>query len=303
MFNDYGKTMFKRIFIPTIVFVFSLTIINAQNYNSSASNSDDWSYDFWDADTRPLIEVQYGFGEPKHKKFNSEFNDIGLVELKLGNSGIDYYYDGIVELNSGYIFVSQLSQDLKDDTKDELKVDSKLLRIGFGTRTGYGYGNEAFSLIPYFADNFMMSKLTDTNLPDVRTFVPDESFEVDQEILGRYEGAFRFSSSSEGGVKIELSNFISVNAGYEYSVVYPRFMTWKHLGSVAIEKIGLTALDNFIDEIFDRSPLSGPIVNFVLKNAYSYAFYTLKKEDMNWPFESETPLTYETFKFGVSFNF
>ncbi len=295
--------MAKRTFIFFVALFLIVSNIHAQKNNSFNLRFDDWDYDFWDTDSRPLIEVQYGFGEPKHKIFNSEFNDVGLVELKLGNSAIDYYHDDFVELDAGYLFVSQLSQDLRDAEKDALKVDSKLLRIGLGLRKGYGYGNEAFTFIPYHSQNYMIAKLTKTNLPDVRTTIPNENFEVDQEILGRYNDAFRFATSNEGGAKIELSNFLAVNGGYEFTVIYPRFMTWKHIGSYSIEMIGVSALDHFIEEIIDRSPLSGPIVNFILKNAYSYAFYTLRKEDMNWPFESETPLTYETFKFGFSFTF
>lgn len=303
MFNNYGKTMAKRTPVFMITFLLLVSNFFAQQNLSLGVDFDNWDYDFWDSDSRPLIEVQYGFGEPKHKIFNSEFNDVGLVELKLGSSAIDYYYDGIVELNASYLTVSQLSQDLRDSDNNGLKIDSKLLRIGMGIRTGYGYGNEAFTLLPYHSQNYMIAKLSDTNLPDVRTFIPDESYEIDEKILGRYNDAFRFTTSNEGGAKIELSNFIAVNGGYEFTVIYPRFMTWKHLGSYSLEMIGFSALDHFIDEIIDRSPLSGPIVNFVLKNAYSYAFYTLRKEDMNWPFESETPLTYETFKVGFSFTF
>jgi hypothetical protein len=40
-----------------------------------------------------------------------------------------------------------------------------------------------------------------------------------------------------------------------------------------------------------------------LKGAYQYAFYTLTKDKMNWPFNTESPLTYENFKFGVTLTF
>jgi hypothetical protein len=53
----------------------------------------------------------------------------------------------------------------------------------------------------------------------------------------------------------------------------------------------------------DSSPVAGPIMNFLLKGGYSYAFYKLKSEKMNWPFNTETPLTYETIKFGLTFSF
>ena len=62
-------------------------------------------------------------------------------------------------------------------------------------------------------------------------------------------------------------------------------------------------IDNFVDKIFDRSPAAVPVVDFLLKNGLAYSLYLLKKENMNWPFNTETPLTYETFKLGVTFLF
>jgi hypothetical protein len=47
----------------------------------------------------------------------------------------------------------------------------------------------------------------------------------------------------------------------------------------------------------------GPIMYFVLKNGISYVFYTQLQEKMNWPFNSETPLTIETIKIGASISF
>ena len=70
---------------------------------------------------------------------------------------------------------------------------------------------------------------------------------------------------------------------------------------MAIEWIGVGAVEIFTKEVLESSPAAGPIVSFVLKNGLSYAFYTFKKQKMNWPFNTETPLTYETLKLGVTF--
>ena len=58
-------------------------------------------------------------------------------------------------------------------------------------------------------------------------------------------------------------------------------MVWKHLGSYAIEIAGLAILDEFVEEITDSSPAAGPLMNALLKGAYSFAFYQLKKENKN----------------------
>ena len=58
-----------------------------------------------------------------------------------------------------------------------------------------------------------------------------------------------------------------------------------------------------INKIFKSSPAAGPVVNFLLKNALAYGIYELRKDKMNWPFKSEAPITYDQFKFGVTFVF
>jgi hypothetical protein len=62
-------------------------------------------------------------------------------------------------------------------------------------------------------------------------------------------------------------------------------------------------LDKFIDEIFESSPSAAPVVNFMLKSALTYGMYELRKDKMNWPFNSDSPLTYDQFKFGLTFIF
>ncbi len=62
-------------------------------------------------------------------------------------------------------------------------------------------------------------------------------------------------------------------------------------------------LDEFIDEIGKSSPYSVPVVNFFLKNGLSYAIYELRKDRMNWPFDSAPPLRNDSFKFGLTFVF
>jgi hypothetical protein len=70
-----------------------------------------------------------------------------------------------------------------------------------------------------------------------------------------------------------------------------------------IIQTGLGMVSTFSDDIMKSSPLFGPIIYFVLKNGLAYAFYQGVKEKMNWPFDSETPMTMENIKFGISITF
>jgi len=201
-----------------------------------------------------------------------------------------------------FSFISKLATKFQSEKKAAF-LSSELLRFGFGKRNGYGYDFENVRILPYTQNGIVWSKLQMKDFPTaIFPGITNDNAKDDTEILKRYDGSFRFGTLAEGGIQLEVGS-VSLNVGYEATVVFPRHMVWKHLGSYAIEMIGLNALDRFIDEVLDSSPAAGPIVNFLLKSGFTYAFYTLKKEKMNWPFKTETPLTYEMMKFGVTFTF
>ncbi len=299
----------------SLIFTSSLLAQDSYKYNYNY-DWEDW-YDYnWEFDyDRPFIEFNYGFGEPKHEDFNADFAKIGLLELKLGylkESELIHY--NIDDREEGFVFGSVLSPELSSVDPTLQEFESKLWRFGFATRNTLGYYGDYFSILPYHQEGFAWSQLVNNPLEDpiIYTtgnggFIGDpltlEKMESDYKIIERYHDAFRFGTVAEGGIRLEFVNSISVNAGYEASVIFPRHLFWKHAGSYIIQKAGQGALTYFIDEITDSSPIAGPIVNFILQNGYSYAFYSLMKKDMNWPFSTETPLTYETFKFGLTFTF
>jgi len=299
--------MSKKTFLIILLVIFSVKLFAQDDEYKRDRWRDRWEnkWDMWNEDQRPFLEFNYGFGEPKHKKLNSDFSETGLVEFKIGYSELEIYEsDYILELDEKYLFASNISPDLKSGENNITGFDADAWRFGFGNRSSYGYKLGEISILPYSQSDFTWTKIDVNNLPDVTILpFPLPAVVEDAEILGRYNGTFRFGNSNSAGIKIEISEFIGLNAEYETAVVYPRHLFWKQTGSFLIEQAGLQAVDYFVDEIMDRSPAAAPIVNFILRNSLSYAFYTLKRDDMNWPFKTETPLTYETVKFGLSFAF
>lgn len=297
--------MFGRLFVMLFLLATASSII-AQNNKLLQKNNWDWDDEFWHwKGGKPFIETNWGLGKPMHDKLFSKFSNIGLVELKLGFVSFDEFYDdeSIIEFDEKYTFISQLSTKLRSESRKYDELPTELLRFGFGNREGYGYDLGDLMILPYTQSAVMLSKLEMKDYP-VSIF-PTLSLQNaldDTEILKRFDRNFRFGTLAEGGLRINFG-LVSFNAGYEAAVIFPRYLFWKHIGSYAIEMAGLKALDRFVNEVMDASPAAGPIVNFLLKSGYSYAFYTLKKEKMNWPFNSETPLTYETFKIGITFTF
>lgn len=308
--------MFKRrkLFSLSLFLIFAYPLF-AQSFNNNSYNHwrdwdewDRWGFQFeYD---RPFIEVNYGLGELKHKNFNTDFSKSGLIELKLGYlKESSFYYDNIDDRKESFVFGSKIGTALQSEDAAADEFQSTVWRFGIATRNTVGYYWDDVSLLPYHQDGFAWSRLESDDFAysshplEIITQLLTPDVLNDYKIVERYRDTFRFGTVAEGGIRIEFAETVSLNAGYEAAVIFPRHLFWKHAGSYIIEKAGQGALTYFIDEIMDSSPVAGPIVNFLLHNGYSYAFYMLKKDDMNWPFATETPLTFETFKFGVTFTF
>jgi opacity protein-like surface antigen len=283
---------------------------NGHNWHSWHNwNNWDPNWNFFDGQGEPFIEVHYGFSTSQQNNIFSKFAKVGFGEIKLGYSKVDSVYDpNIVELKDKYLFASRISSYLKSGSPNFDEMKSDMWRFGIAWRSGYGYRFGAVTITPYHSGGFAWSRIEMKTSPSdfwqlTNPPMPYDKAVNDINILNRYQDAFRFGTVWEGGISLTVSNTISINTGYEAAVIFPRYMFWKHAGSFIIEEGGLGLLDEFIDKIADKSPIAAPIVNFLLKNGFSYAFYTLKKDKMNWPFETETPMTYETFKIGLTFTF
>ena len=246
-------------------------------------------------DFYPYFEAVYGIGQPKHKKFTDTFAKFGQVEARVGYSEIKKYRKAIWEMDERFVFGNYLNSDADWLEDKSGNVKSEAYRFGFGNRLGYGYKLGPIAVIPYNQNQFIWTKLMTTR--------PEDLSQEDIDILDRYEGTYRFGVSTEGGAKVELFKSISAVASYELSVVYPRHIFWPWLGSYIIMQTGLGMVSVFAEDIVKSSQVFGPIMYFLLKNGISYAFYTGLQDRMNWPFDSETPLTMETFKLGASIKF
>jgi hypothetical protein len=311
--------MIRKSFFSTFLFLL-LTNFNLLAQEGKDSTDEKWDNDKWyDWDNyewfgwefygKPFIELNYGFGTPKLNKLVSKFTDVGAAEIKLGYATQDSYYsENIIEFHDKYSFVSKFSSDLRSASTTIGEMKSELWRFGFANRSGYGYRFDDISILPYRSSGFVWSKLDMIDYPAkiyLLTYPPmsiDQATE-DTRALNRFHDAFRFGTLVEGGVRIEFASFASLDVGYEAAVIFPRHLFWKYLGSLIIEESATGILNHFIDEVADSSPYAAPVVNFLLKNGLSYAFYSLKKGNMNWPFATEVPLTYETFKVGLTFTF
>ncbi len=298
----YGK---KNLFI-FIILLSAYSFAYPQNELDSTSSkstglkyrhSPKFNINFWGNEffSKPTIALDYGFSKMSQNGLNRSFVNPNLVELKLGysNEKPAWQSDDILEYKFHYFRLSNITTKLSETSSNSSDYNTDLWRFGFGWASGYGYKiGKLFQIIPYYDYAIDWSQLK---------FNSDPAIANDNSIIGLYNNSFRFGTSTEGGLKINLIPQIQVSVAYEHSIIFPRHIFWKWVGSVAIETAGQWAVDRFINEIMDSSPYATPIVNFVLKNALSYGIYELRKDKMNWPFDSAAPLFYEQFKVGFTF--
>lgn len=305
--------MLKRIsvLLMLVLFLFTITVQAQEDERRKGKDKDDEEEFFWDRwgkskwfnwklHGNPFIELNYGLSQIKHNSMDIKFNDIGLAEAKFGyrdlNEGEE---DFLLDMDEEYLNIALIKKDFTSASQSITKWNAEFLRFGLGSTGAIGYKTGALGILPYYGSSFNWTSLQKIGYEGVRPAI----YTKDDEKLAYIGDSFRFGRTIEGGVKFEVASTISLNAGYEASVIFQRHLFWYWAGSAIIEEAGMGIVDHFIHKIERSSPAAAPIVNFILKNAYAYGFYLLKKDRMNWPFETESPMTIESFKVGVTFSF
>lgn len=296
----------KKINFIILIVSFFITTAFAQNNDKGDYIDDYFNENVLDFiyTSRPMIEINYGIGNPGQTNITSDFAGVGNWDVKLGKSERKIYKGILLDLNERYIFGSYMSSSQQNyiDTDGKILTDS--YRFGFGSRDGIGYGGSFLSVTPYVSQDFVWTKLD--NFSDSLKPAPNTPPSNNYDILDDYYGTFRFGDKATYGVKLEFASLFQLNPYYETSVVYRRHLFWYWSGSYLVSQIGYNILAAFTDEIVDASPVIGPIVNFALKAGYLYGYYLLRKENMNWPFNpngNEAALTFETINIGFSMVF
>jgi len=276
---------------------------------SDDENWGDWEKDFdkeWDKDWKdwgshsfkfkgmPSVSLNYGLAKLSRKDLTGSFSKPGMIELRLGYQTEKSIknHEEIIDQSNKYFHLGNINSDI--GTISNTKYNSNTWRFGLGNSSGYGYklGNSAILL------NHTVS--IDWSRIDIKSSISSPG---DSSILSLYNKSFRFGTTWNGGIQVKIIPQLAIDASFERSIIFERHMFWKWAGSLIVESAGQMLIDHFIGEILDSSPNAAPVVNFLLKNALSYGIYELRKEKMNWPFETASPLAYDQFKFGLTFIF
>ena len=253
-----------------------------------------WSF-LTEGDFDPILEGSYGYGMFGHKLYTGDLPATATIGLKLGFREVKNYKSWGKKLDERFLIGTYGKSSIPPGKEGSGGTTGEWWRVGTGQRSGYGWelGNQA--LIPYHQYSFEITE---------PTFTPGAGLTPgDSAILLRTAGDWRLGMSTEGGVDVELFSTVAASAGYEMSVIYPRVVFPKWIGSYLIASSSIILISNFAEEIVKTSPFFGPILYFILKNGVAYAFFYAFRGDMNWPFPSETPMMVQTLKLNVSVRF
>ncbi|HMS64307.1 MAG TPA: hypothetical protein PKD83_03535 [Ignavibacteria bacterium] len=276
------------------VIILFLLFISTDLYSQFSYNSDhDKKFRFRG---KPTIDLSYGVSDITLSGFDPKIANTGMIELRLGYSSLQKtkYASNILKYDNGFLLLSNSSYDLTGNPgSDEIK--STMWKFGFGKREGYGIKFGSFSMELFNSNSFVWSEFVYDTLTTQNN--------IDYSPLNEFNDAFRFGSATEGGINFQFTPGFSIQPKYEISDIYPRHLFFKQSVSTLIELTGLVLLDTFIKQIMKSSPVPGTIVNFILKNAFEYGMYELRKSDVDWPYSGASPIRYATFKIGTTYTF
>lgn len=277
----------------TVFLIIIFTAVSISGFSQDSGNSG--NFRFFD---KPFIELNNGVSKLSLDGYSGNFSNAGIIEVKLGSATQfkSRYSKDVLKYFNSYLFLSKASETYNYNSKTAGTQPYNMWRFGAGKKEGYGAKIGPMSVIPYTSNSLAWTYLDLNNFTGLTP-------QSDINTLTKFNRDIRFGTQSEGGIILNVLPMLSLEAKYERSAIFPRTLFWKYAGSALIEEGGMQIVDNFVARILKNKPLAGAIVNFVLKNAYSYGMYELRKSKMNWPFDTEAPLMHESFKFGLSFTF
>jgi len=285
--------------LSLFVLFFSVTV-QAQEDDDDWFEDNDAYYEKLNIDFHlhgnPTIEMNYGSSKNSLNLLNGKFNKSNLAELKLGYTSENNVSnsESIMKYKSRYFGLSNISYKLAKNS-GAANYDGDIWRFAVGWDQGYGYKPGQKSAIIFYNGNaFTLSRLkVDNTIPNL----------ADSLSLNMFRDAFRYGQKTEAGMKLQIIPQLVFSAGYERAQVFQRWLFWKWAGGAIIEVAAQSMVDEFVDKILDSTPAAAPVISFLLKNGLSYGIYELRKEKMNWPFNTPAPLMTDSFKFGVTFIF
>jgi len=245
-----------------------------------------------------LIAISYGISNLSypHKDIFSELSKVFLFEIKYGFVRID---DNFKNSSFAYLasetayFANYSSHMTAKEIKDDGKTTDAWL-FGFDFTNGYGYNSKISKSFLIHSGGLGWAIIDFENLGE--SLAEQRRYDI-------FDKKFRFGTDFHSGLRHYFTQSISMDALYGHSIYFPQFSGWKFFGSYISELMIQRAIDYFAEDYIPKFPESFPLVNWSAKSLVSLLFYEFRRDQMNFPFSSESPINYDSFKIGVSLTF
>ncbi len=285
-----------RVLLSFLVLSAGIVPAFAQDDNHDWDDWDSWKDFTFTYRRSPTASLYYGWTTTTHDGFGGTIAPSGYLQVKIGGSRVrmEEASAKIVNYKYEYFDLARYAPRLTGSPPAG-EVNKETWRFGGVWESGFGYGTpSSFSLLLYNGGGMNWSEVT---YPDQQLLPGDSA------ILDLYRDTFRFGTLTEGGLKVRLTDLVMIDGAYERSLIFPRHLFMKWVGSALLEVVAQGGVDWFVNRVMESSPGAAPVVNFVLKNGVSYAFYELRKTKMTWPFSSDPAMLNDTFKVGLTLTF
>ena len=254
----------KNYFIAVIIILILPQLASAQlgRWGEEPSSDGTLKTKIEEGNYHPFMEMNYGISKPRFEGLITDFNTLGMMELKLGFAATKTLHKKLVSLDQFYAFGSYFDESLAlSSDSSEGDIGSQLTRFGMGNRLGYGYGGGLLGLELYNQNSINWTQVSSLGYDDM---APDA-----QAVFDRYGDSLRFGQLMEAGMKIRVFRSLSVSAAAEGAVIFPRTVFWPWLGSALMYSGAQGALQYFSEQIVESSPIIGPMLHFLLKSGVS----------------------------------
>lgn len=254
----------------------------------------------------PRLQVSYGVLDIHRKGLPGNLTQITNYGASVGmedarsirtHTSIVRYQNNGLFFNYGKAASIEGFTPVDDVIVDASSTSMNLYSFGFIDESGYGYKLGEGSAL-----KFLVGKNAIWSSVDPQSF--DASINTDaRQAVRDFTGNIRFGATMNPTIEFQVVAPLSIRAGYTWTQIYPRHMFWYWAGSEMIEGIADGIVMASVKAFGKASPASLPIMNFVLRNAVAYGFKSLRKNSMNWPFETAAPMNVTGWNLGVSLNF
>jgi len=303
-FIFYGHKLLKSSLIIIILFLICINHLEANDTSDSSKTAFERFIE--NIYKKPkyvknenFLDLSYGLSQPNFPSgvFDEVLAPAYASDLMYGFFRINDKVNipGVIYHSSEYIMLSNVSSHFKPEEDFPKGLTTDTWRFGFGIRNGYGYelgGDKAFM---FYHDGAITWSQID--------FEQQAKKDYNNKEIMRYDEEMKFGTRFGSGIIYRFGSVVHLNIGYSHSLVFPESNTFKIFGAWMVDNIVQRWIDVFEVELKARYGKYWPVAQFVYKTTMSVFLYQLRRNQMNWPFASDAPISFDSYKFGISFVF